>query len=170
MPASAIYLLSLVFGLTGAILAFIFLVPESKRAKLKHPFWVFLHNLFNFKSLLLEKILKFCYVFSTLASVVMGFFMLFWVEWDEWLGYYGFLVLLIAPITIRIMYEGMMMFILLVQNTININNKIGQSGTEKVATPVAEPEPPKKPKVNFCMFCGNILDENGKCTGCEKQY
>ena len=183
MPLSTIYILSLLFGLVGTIAALVLLVPESKRAALKHPFAVFLHNLFNFKSLWIEKILRFFYIFSTVTSVVMGFFMLFWVEYDEWLGYYGLLGLIVMPVLIRLLYECIMMFVLLVKNTIEINKKLdghkkhapatpATSATPATpATPVTPAEPTKNPKARFCRFCGNALDEDGKCTGCgAKQY
>lgn len=140
MPSSAIYALTLLFGLTGAIAAFVLLVPESRRAELKHPFAVFLHNLFNFKILLIEKILKFFYVCSTFLAIFMGFFMLFWVEYDEYRGYYGLFVLFFMPIAVRLVYEGIMLFVLLVQNTIDINKKIEKPKNGASQTPAASAE------------------------------
>lgn len=184
MDMSTIYILSIAFALVGTILSCIYLVPKARRNQLKHPFWIFLHNLFNFKDLLLEKLLKFFYVLSTFFSVMVGFFMLFWVEYDEWLGYYGLLVLLIMPILIRLMYEGLMMFILLVQNTIDINKKLSEQKNDtapaapatpaapsRTKNPVAEtPAKPTTPRLNFCTFCGSPIDENNKCTRCGRQY
>ena len=194
MSISAIYILSGIAGVAAAVLAFIFIIPESKRAKL-NPFFAFLHDLFNFKTLFLERILKFLYVLATVTSVAMGSLMLFWVEerthyvgsgWYndiyetsyEWYGYYGILVLIFAPIAIRVFYEAIMMFILLVQNTIDINKKLGkeENTDAPVDAPVVEalaeevPAEPQTPKMNFCIHCGGAVGEDNKCTKCGEQY
>lgn len=194
MALSLIYILASLMGLAGAILVFIFVIPESKVAKVNNPFFTFLHDLFNFKNLLIEKILKFLYVLATVTSVIMGSLMLFWFEEEsyyigggwysdgyyetsyEWYGYYGLLVLILAPIMIRIFYEFVMMFVLLVQNTIDINKKLGAKKAAEApvetpveAAPVEEAPAKEAPKANFCANCGSIVDENGNCTNCSQQ-
>lgn len=199
MSISTIYILGTVFGLAATILACFFIVPENKRPSL-NKFGVFLHDLFNFKSLWLEKILQFFYILSTVTVVLTGFFMLFWTEeyttysyWSygyethyEWVGYYGLIFLIAGPVIIRIVYEASMMLILAVKNIIEINNKLGHGKIfnniadinkklDKICNDGSEnevKEEPKKtpPTKQFCAFCGNLLDENGKCTKCNHQF
>lgn len=126
-----------VVGILAAIavtvLAYIFIIPEKKRESLPKIFKI-VHDLLNFKELFLEKILKALYVLSTAACVTIGLFWQFgftvWESWYddelnvEWAGGYGLLLILFGPIIVRIVYEALMMFVLLVKNTIQINNKL----------------------------------------------
>lgn len=126
-----------VVGILAAIavtvLAYIFIIPEKKRESLPKIFKI-AHDIFNFRELFLEKILKALYVLSTLACVTIGLFWQFgftvWESWYddeinvEWAGGYGLLLIVFGPIMVRIIYEALMMFVLLVKNTIQINNKL----------------------------------------------
>ncbi len=149
-----------IIGLIATIVLCIMVVPEKKRATLNNKFLVVLHDIFNFKDLLLEKILKVLYVLSTVVSVCIGFFMLFASEryYDYYYGGYyggqsyflaGLLVIVLAPIVLRVVYEFMMLTILLVKNVIDINKKLAAPKAPEApvapeapaapATPVAEP-------------------------------
>ena len=195
-----ITILGLVGGFIATILAFIFIIPESKLSQLNHPVLVFLHNLFNFKSLWIEKILKFFYTFLTITSVVYGFFMLFQVNevrsWNyytgnytvekEWAGYYGLAVMIVAPVIIRIAYELLMMTVLLVKNTIEINNKLGkqpaatayrEEAPKREDSPVREAAPKREdspvreaaPQGKCCPKCGHHIAPDSTaifCTNC----
>ena len=169
MPLEAIYVLGGLCGIAGAVLATIFIIPESRREKLTNPFFAFLHDLFNFKVLLLEKILKFFYVLSTVTTIAVGSLMFFWVEETyygkyEWMGYNGLFVLIFGPVLIRVIYELCMMFVVLVRNTSDIKKKLDQKADAAVE---AEPE---TPKINFCTECGGVVDADKKCTKCGKEY
>ena len=108
-------------------------VPDKKRDSLK-GFGRFLNDLFNFRGLLIEAIIKTLYVLITVTFVVGGFFMLFIVNTQEniftgetssvWYGWIGLIAMILGPIATRLVFEGMMLFILLVKNTIQINNKL----------------------------------------------
>lgn len=108
-------------------------VPDKKRDSLK-GFGKFLNDLFNFRGLLIEAIIKTLYVLITVTFVVGGFFMLFIVNTQEnfftgetstvWYGWIGLIAMIVGPIATRLVFEGMMLFILLVKNTIQINNKL----------------------------------------------
>lgn len=116
-----------ILALAGTILACVFIIPKKKEDELK-GFWKWLHGVFNFKHLAIEKIIKFFYILSTLACILVGFFMLF-SGFNYGFGFksyagYGILIMILGPIVVRIVYELLMMFILLVQNTIDINNKL----------------------------------------------
>lgn len=120
--------LGIVLGIAGLVLSLIFITPEKKREKLP-KFFKFLHDLFNFKFLVIEKVMQALYIFLTIFVIVFGFFTIFSFEsyygHVAYLGAPGFLILIFGPIVVRLMYEGIMMFIILVKNTIKINEKLG---------------------------------------------
>ena len=76
MPVLVAEIIGIVVAIAGTVLAFIFLLPEKKRTSLNKFFQV-IADIFNFKILFIEKILKALYIFVTLFCVVCGFFMLF---------------------------------------------------------------------------------------------
>lgn len=129
MPSNVAILLGVIGGLACAILSVIFITPQKKRETLP-PFLRFLHDLFNFKFLIIEKILKFLYIFFTGYVIVGGFFMLFAFQETLFglgertsLAIPGLLMMIVGPFVVRILYELMMMFILIVKNVIELNNK-----------------------------------------------
>ena len=143
--ALLLYILSIVLAIAATVLVLIFITPEKNREKLP-KFFVIVADIFNFKHLLIENILKVLYIFSTLFSILYGFFNIFSFvpggftvnpytgavsETLVWTGWKGFLILIFAPIAIRLAYEGIMMFILLVKNTIDINKKLKNQNVEK---------------------------------------
>ena len=143
---------TLVIGIMAAIAATVLLCIKVLPAKYDGTFakksMQKLHDYFNFKKLYLESILKTLFTFLTTVCVVggvlaatVGNFLQFFVKVIECLEYSsrirpwvwerlftnflgGIAVAIIAPIVLRLVYEGMMMFILLVKNVIEINNKI----------------------------------------------
>lgn len=186
MKAAIISVLALVFAIAATVLAYIFLVPEKKYAKL-NKFGKFLHNMLNFKTLIIEKILQALYIFSTAFIILLGFFMLFYVErygyyyysYTKWYGGYGIMLMLFGPIVIRLLYEFGMMFILLIKNVIQINNKLKSQNEEGEAVedifadtilPIepkdsAEPEAPAATAA-FCSNCGAPIGDGAFCTNC----
>lgn len=121
-------IIALILAIIATVAAFILVVPESKREKLGR-FGKFLHDAFNFKFLIVEKVLQALYIFFTAYVILCGFFMLFmapetWYGGRQWLGGYGLLLMILGPIVIRLSYELLMMSILLVKNVISINRKL----------------------------------------------
>lgn len=118
-------------AIAATVVLFIFVLPDKKRENLP-KFLKTAHDLFTFKSLLIEKMLQALYVFSTAACIFVGFFLLFgfnvyngyYYNNTTWFGGYGILIMLIGPIVVRLVFEVMMLFVLLVKNTIQINNKL----------------------------------------------
>lgn len=125
MYAIVSLVLGVIIGLVGTILAFIFIVPEKKREKLP-SFFKFVHDLFNFKFLIIEKIIQALYIFSTMFIIGFGFFRLFYVPYGTYMGWVGLLLLLFGPACVRLVYEGCMMFIILVKNSTQINDKLSK--------------------------------------------
>ena len=183
MEIGAIGVIAMLLAVGATILAYIFIVPE-KRGKNLNGFGKFLHNMVNFKSLVVEKILQATYIFSTAMVILLGFFMLFYVEesyWgdDRWFGGQGILLMLLGPVAIRLVYELAMMLILLVKNVIQINNKLkDQTKDEPTESPFDLPdisefretpaqfeEVPAQP-TGFCTKCGAMLTNGAFCTKC----
>ncbi len=178
-----------VLAVVATILAYVFIVPESRREKL-NAFGKFLHDTCNFKYLIVEKILQALYIFFTADIIILGFFMLFAAPKDffgvrHWLGGYGILIMILGPIVIRLAYELLMMAVLLLKNVISINNKLrnrneNENKSDVFAAPdmsdlrrqfqakAAQPQNPQSaPVSNFCGNCGSPLNADGKCPNCD---
>ena len=189
-------IISIVAAFIATILLFILVLPDKKRANL-NGFFKGIADIFNFRTLLIEKIVKFLYTFTTISAVLFGFFMLFMQEFGRSLALYGLLVMFISPIAIRLMFEITMMAILLVKNVIEINNKLGYKNSDdkgNTSSPFAEPKLPKKveapaqqaapaapaqqaapaqPKApSVCATCGTLrANENAPfCTNCGAKF
>ena len=127
MPMNVTLILAFIAAVTCTVLSLIFIVPKSKKETLP-VFFKFVHDLFNFKILIVEMILKTLYIFLTLFFIGLGFFMLFSAERSFFGGYrsfagYGLLIMIIAPVVVRIVYEFLMLSIIMVKNIIEINNR-----------------------------------------------
>ena len=181
----AFSVIAVILAITATVLAFIFIVPDKRREKL-NKFGKFIHDTLNFKYLIVEKILQALYIFFTAFVILAGFFMLFivtdgWLSGGVWLGGYGILLMIFGPIVIRLFYEFVMMFVLLVKNVIKINSKLKNQnendGKEdifaapsfpRVTREAAPTVAPAAPAAKFCVKCGNALDAEGKCPNCDK--
>ena len=190
----AFLILSILLAITATVLSFVFIVPDKRKLP---GFFRFCRDLFNFRYLIIEKILQALYIFSTVFIIVFGFFMLFsfhteikqiggsyWgsasfsekIVWDGWVG---FIFMILGPILLRIVFEFSMMTILLIKNVIQINNKLknqnegAAEANDMFGVPSyskakkAAPAASAAPKVSFCPNCGTRLDENGKCPLCD---
>ena len=128
----------IVLALAATVLLYIFVLPEKKREKLPKLLQM-AHDIFNFKGLLLETLIKGVYVLSTVACITVGLCSLLGFNVYEsyysglkfqWAGGYGLLLMIVGPIVLRILFELVMMFILLGKNTIEINNKLKNKDEE----------------------------------------
>lgn len=162
-----------ILSLIATIVCCIFILPRKNDGHFPTRFGQFLHDLFHFKRLWLEYILKVLYIFETLFVILCGFSFLFMR------GGYAFLiglgVMILGPIAVRILYELMMMLILLVQNVIDINRKLGPGGlarSPRDKAPSFDPSsaPAPTPAVTFCSNCGaQIPPESEFCPICGKK-
>lgn len=137
MPLRVALIIGLILAISAVVALYAFILPEKKRAELKGFFRV-LHDILNVRQLILEKILKFLYVLNTMLCVFIGFFLLFAeIEVDlGWLGksststfVFGLVLIILGPIVVRLIHEATIMMILLVKNTMEINQKL--KGTAK---------------------------------------
>ena len=160
-------ILCILIAIAATVLAFIFILPEKKRNKLPAFFRV-IHDLFNFKYLVVEKVMQALYIFSTLFTLLYGFLYIFtgfetysYKVYDgysyfgssnyhyetgyEWHGWKGLLIMIFGPIVLRLTYEGVMMLILLVKNVIQINGKLKNQNENEVGASMFElPKMPAK--------------------------
>ncbi len=168
MPVNAAYILGILSALAATVLTFIFFLPEKKQANLPEGLKKIV-DILNFRTLFLEKIVKAVYLFLTFACICIGLFMLISVNYgyytDIWMGGRGLLLMILGPIVIRIVFESTMLFILLVQNVIEINKKLSAN-----VEPPAPAEPVAvEPEYRFCTNCGTRYDANaGGCPNCNK--
>ena len=125
------------------VLAYIYIIPEKKCDNL-NKLGQFLHDVFTFKFLIIEKILRFFYVLSTIGCVCFGVCMLFgftsyrgyYYSHSQWYGMYGIAIAILGPIALRLVYECCMVGLLLVKNVIQINGKLkGQVEEEEYKMP-----------------------------------
>lgn len=133
--AEFLAVLTLVGAIAATVLAFIFVIPSKKRERL-NPVLKLIHDILNFKFLIIEKILQALYVLTTAICVLLGIFSIFGFTvyesygWNgaetklEYSGIRGILFLIIAPIIVRLIYEGLMLTLILIKNVIQINNKM----------------------------------------------
>ena len=116
----------LVLSAVLTVLACIFVLPKRNRENL-NDFLRDLHDLCNFKALLVEKIFKVLYIFCTVFAIFVGLF-IFISEID----FAGLLIAILGPIVIRIVFELMMMFVISVENIVEINNKLTSTNSNEV--------------------------------------
>ena len=163
MPLYVAFIIGGILAVAGTVLAMIFITPEKRRGTLP-GFLRVVADIFNFKFLILEYILKALYILETLACILIGFFMLFSGVRFFGGGFYSFalygvMLMILGPIVVRLLYEGIMLFILLVKNTMEINKKLGGSGVgsgsftspeelknDYISKKPKAPKPPKPPK------------------------
>ena len=123
--------LGIVSSIAAVVLMYIFIFPAKKLSRLPAAIQRIV-SILNFGELFLEKFLRFIYILATVASVIVGAFMLFgishysgvYTNYTKWYGVWGIALMLLGPIVLRIIFEFLMMFILLVKNTIEINKKL----------------------------------------------
>ena len=169
-----------ILGLIGTITLFIIAMPKKLDGKL-NKYLQFVHDYFHFKQLYIERVLKFFFMLCTLVLFLTGFFMLFGRNFLT-----GLIMMIVSPIVLRLVYESMLMFILLVQNVLDINNKLKGEGNARKAPefasgdeplfnvpdftpkPAAAPAAPaEEPKpATFCPNCGTKVDGNTFCPNC----
>lgn len=112
-------IIATVISLILVILLYIYVLPESKRPQL-NKLLTFIHDFLTIKNLWIEKIFRFFYVLSAVSSLVFGIFLIF----KDTTFLAGIALILFGPIASRITYEAMLLPVLLVQNAIEINERL----------------------------------------------
>ena len=170
MSPSVVAALAVVLSIIGTVLAIVFFLPKKNREKFGSAGKV-INDFVNFKTLIIDYILKGLYILSTLFCIFGGFFTIFMVETTTRSVYNsnsvfgqqqvetsmsmnnvitGILTMILGPIIIRIFYELIMLTIVGVKNIIEINQKMPnrneepKAPEEPVETTPAEPTAEEK--------------------------
>ena len=149
-------IIALILALGAAVVMFIFVMPKKKDGKLPKILQIF-HDIAHFKQFFLGYALKAMYIIATVFCLVYGFILLFGVEThsSSFYGYgyttttstfgTGILIMILGPIAVRLTYELAIMFITLVQNVADINNKLKNQNEKPVETKTEAPKAPDSP-------------------------
>lgn len=121
----------IVLAIVATVLSLILIIPEKKRENLP-KLMKKLHDIFNFKSFLLEFIIKLLYTFTTLACIFVGICMLFGISFHtdaffqtfHWSGLEGLIILVGGPIVSRLVFECFMLFIKISKDLSQINDRV----------------------------------------------
>lgn len=147
-----VLVLSIITTLAAVVLLYLFILPQKKRDSLPR-IGKFAADFFTFKDLYLEKVLRFFYILSTVFCIVTGVLMLFGFEVRSynyygysdtdvtWYGFRGLALAIGGTIFLRLFFEFMMMFILMVKNVLDINKKLKADPEAKVEAPKEAEEP-----------------------------
>lgn len=100
-PAVTVGIISGLVSLVCSILVWTLVMPEKKHPKL-NAFFTFVSDVFNFRSLLIEKILKFTYLLLTLFAILFGFLAFIVSINDGRAALIGLLVMILGPIVLRL--------------------------------------------------------------------
>ena len=119
-------IISLVLAIVGGIFAYFAFV--AKKNPFKGPFIEWLHDFLNFKMYIVSGILKIAYV-CTAIFITLGSF---GVIGSSVASFFG--ILIFGNLIARISYEMLLMMITLVNNTSEINRKLGSKETKKEET------------------------------------
>ncbi len=107
-------ILASVLAVVGGILVYILFLNSKKEKKLNNKLqW--LKNFLEFKIMIVETILKVCYLISTIFVILFSFTFIA----SSFLIFISCLIF--GPIIIRLFYECSLMFIMIWKNTTEIN-------------------------------------------------
>lgn len=127
MPVEIAITIGAILAVAATVAAYIFIIPDSKREGL-NKFLKWVHDVCNFKLLYIEHILKALYILETAFCLIAGFLMLFSVIdgffFTVYVGWAGLLVMIVGPIITRLIYEALMLAVLHLKATREINDKL----------------------------------------------
>ena len=115
--AAAIWLIiAFVLSLVGCFVVYFLFVKKKDTPKSGFLRW--LKAFLDFDKMLIEPILKICYIFLALL-VTLGSFAAIDTSFFAFLGW-----LILGNIVVRLLYEASLMFVMLWKNTTEIKNKL----------------------------------------------
>ncbi len=117
MAAGIIGAILFILVLAATIAIHIFVLPESKYDSLP-PALQYIHNFLNMKVLWVDLIMRFLYIFGTIAIIPYSIYMMFKASFIS-----GLLTLIFTPVVLRITYELLMMTVMIARNVIELNRK-----------------------------------------------
>lgn len=116
-------IISLVLAIVGGIVAYIMFIAKKNKGEYT-GFVAWLHDFLNFKKYLIELILKVTYAIFAIYITLSSFSFI-----SVSIAYF-FLYLVFGNVLLRLLYELIMFIITIVNNTTEINKKLGNSKKE----------------------------------------
>ena len=117
-------IISLVLAIVGGIVGYIMFVSKKNKGEYT-GFVAWLHDFLNFKKYLIELILKVTYAIFAIYITLSSFSFI-----SVSIAYF-FLYLVFGNVLLRLFYELIMFMITIVNNTTEINKKLGGKKEEK---------------------------------------
>ena len=117
-------IISLVLAIVGGIVAYIMFIAKKNKGEYT-GFVAWLHDFLNFKKYLIELILKVTYAIFAIYITLSSFSFI-----SVSIAYF-FLYLVFGNVLLRLLYELIMFIITIVNNTTEINKKLGNSKKEE---------------------------------------
>lgn len=161
----------IIIAIFVTVAVFKWILPENNYAKLGKT-GKFLHDFFNFKYLVIEKIVQVIYIFANgfLIVSIIGSTILLFGEQADW-GIYleENVIRLIVLFGLRILYEMSMMKVIHVKTVISINNKLNMFPVSRVQESFEQKagwQGGTASAARFCPKCGGRLDAEGRCPNC----
>ena len=126
-----ISIITIVLAVAATVfLSIIFFTTKLKDKFSENKFFKFADDTVNFRTLLIDKLMKVLYIFTNCLCIIGGVLMFFYGFYPLFrfgnfsiMGY-ALLSLIVGPIVLRILFELIMLAITLVQNVVEINNKM----------------------------------------------
>lgn len=163
MSSSVASALTIILSIIVAVVGIVFFLPPKNREKFGKGFKR-IFDFVNFKTFIVDYVLKGLYILSTAMCVIGGFLTIFTVRTTYQNVYNsnsvfsqtkattslsvdnigtGLLIMVLGPIIVRIVYELIMLTIVAVRNIMEINKKMPGNPEEPEAP--AEPATPMEP-------------------------
>ena len=173
--AGALGILVVAVVLTALLLVLV--LPKQKDGHLP-AFFQLLYDLFTPKALMIEKLLQVLYVFLNCLTVLFGiaiFFNGFFAGFGRIV--LGLVILVVGPVLLRVIHELLLLAVMQVKATREINQKLARltgaapagSRAAQGTEPQTPPAPPAGPMVH-CTHCGTWYREGaGRCPVCGTQ-
>jgi hypothetical protein len=135
--------IGILVSIAATVLLFIKVLPAKFDGTFSKKIFQRIHDYFNFKKFYLESIVKGLFTFLSIACVVGGVLMATfgntiwfiskiiygngagWIFRSYIINFLGCIAIaVLGPIVLRLVHEGIMMFIILVKNVVEINKKM----------------------------------------------
>ncbi len=144
MSSSLASALTIILAIAATVVGIVFFLPKKNRDKFGKGF-ARIHDFVNFKTFIVDYILKALYILATAMCVFGGFLTIFTVRTVYHNVYNsnsvfaqreattslsvdnvgtGILIMILGPIVVRIVYELIMLAVVAVKNIVEINKKM----------------------------------------------
>lgn len=117
-------IVALVLALCGALVMYFWFLNKKNDGKFK-GFVAWLYDMFSFKKMIVEALLKITYLFVTIFLTLYSLGLLFVTPLP------AIMLLLLGNLGVRIVYEFSLMMVMICRNTSDINSKLNKKIAEE---------------------------------------